>query len=103
MNQDPLGKQARRFMDMGNYEIWAKELVNGEIAVCFMNRSEDVWKLDHDWRKNAMYFIRTANFRSNTYTVRDLWQHRDIATTDTTLKTDVPPHGVLMVRLSPIK
>jgi len=23
VNQDKLGKQARRFMDMGDYEIWA--------------------------------------------------------------------------------
>jgi len=102
INQDPLGNQARRFMDMGDYEIWAKELADGEVAVCFMNRSENTWKLDHNWRKNTMYFIRNANFKSGTYTVRDLWQHLDIATTSTNLKAEVPPHGVLLVRLSPV-
>ena len=33
VNQDPLGKQGIRFMDMGDQEIWAKPLANGEIAV----------------------------------------------------------------------
>lgn len=35
VNQDKLGLQARRFMDMGEKEIWAKPLANGELAVCF--------------------------------------------------------------------
>lgn len=35
VNQDKLGQQARRFMDMGEKEIWAKPLANGELAVVF--------------------------------------------------------------------
>lgn len=103
VNQDPLGNQARRFMDMGEYEIWAKELDGGEAAVCFMNRSENIWKLNHDWLKNTMYFLRAVNMRTTEYTVRDLWKHKEIGTTRERLLTDVPPHGVVMVRLTPKK
>jgi alpha-galactosidase len=103
VNQDPLGNQARRFMDMGEYEIWAKELDGGEVAVCFMNRSENIWKLNHDWLKNTMYFLRAVNMRTTEYTVRDLWKHKEIGTTRERLLTDVPPHGVVMVRLTPKK
>ena len=46
-----------------------------------------------------MYFARDVSFRKWEYTIRDLWQHKDIGTTQDRLKADIPPHGVLMVRL----
>lgn len=58
VNQDKLGQQAIKFMDMGEYEIWAKPLSNGEVAVCFMNRTNQPWKLDYDWKKQTMYFAK---------------------------------------------
>lgn len=63
VNQDKLGQQARRFMDMGEKEIWAKPLVNGELAVCFLNRTESVWKLNYDWHKQTIYFADQVNMR----------------------------------------
>lgn len=102
VDQDPLGEQGRRFMDMGDHEIWAKPLANGELAVCFMNRSELPWTLDYDWRKNAIYYARDVSFRKHEYKVRDLWQHKDIGTSKQNLKTVIPTHGVLMVRLTKV-
>ena len=103
VNQDPKGEQARRFMDMGEKEIWAKPLANGELALCFMNRTETVWNLDYNWLRNTIYFAEDINMRKNEYKVRDLWQHKDLGTTKTNLKKEIPGHGVLMVRLTPIK
>ena len=34
----------------------AKPLNDGELAVCFMNRTENSWKLDYDWKKQTIYF-----------------------------------------------
>ena len=39
------------------------------------------------------------NLRKEDYTVRDLWAHKDIGNTRDRLRGDIPPHGVLMVRL----
>jgi len=101
VNQDPKGMQGIRFMDMGDQEIWAKPLANGEIAVCFLNRGRDSWKLDYNWLAQTMYFAREINMKKNTYSVRDLWQHKVLGTTKDRLKAEIPSHGVLMVRLSP--
>ena len=90
-------------MDMGEKEIWAKPLANGELALCFMNRTETVWDLDYNWLRNTIYFAEDINMRKNEYKVRDLWQHKDLGTTKTNLKKEIPGHGVLMVRLTPIK
>ena len=99
VNQDPLGKQAVRFLDMGDREIWAKPLAGGEVAVCFMNRGREPWKLDYNWRAEAMYFATDISFRKWEYTVRDLWQHKDIGRSTDRLQAEIPAHGVLMVRL----
>lgn len=100
VNQDKLGEQARRFMDMGEKEIWAKPLANGELAVCFLNRTESVWKLDYDWHKQTIYFADEVNIHKKEYKIRDLWKHQDIGTTKAHTQYEIVPHGVLMVRLS---
>lgn len=102
VNQDKLGKQAIRFMDMGNHEIWVKPLADNELAVCFLNRGDEVWDLDYDWKKETMYFARNINFKRNVYTIRDLWERKTIGTTNQNITARIPSHGVLMVRISPI-
>ncbi len=103
VDQDSLGEQGRRFMDMGEKEIWAKPLANGELAVCFMNRTETPWNLDYNWHAQTIYFANEVNMRLNEYKVRDLWKHKDIGTTAKNTKATIPAHGVLMVRLSKVK
>ena len=100
VNQDVRGEQSRRFMKMGDHEIWVKQLDGGELAMCFMNRSEHTWALNYNWTAQTMYFAREVNLRTSEYTVRDLWQHKDIGTTAKNLVHNIPSHGVLMVRLS---
>ena len=46
-----------------------------------------------------MYCAPDVSFRKWEYTVRDLWQHKDIGKTTDRLKAEIPAHGVLMVRL----
>ena len=87
-------------MDMGEKEIWAKPLANGELAVCFLNRTETTWNLNYDWHKQTIYFADQVNIHKKEYTIRDLWKHQNIGTTQANTVCDIPPHGVLMVRLS---
>ncbi|MDQ1770660.1 glycoside hydrolase family 27 protein [Labilibaculum sp. A4] len=100
IDQDSDGHQARKFIDMGEYEIWAKPLADGEVAVCFLNRTDEVWKLDYDWKKQTMYFAADVSIHRNVYNVKDLWEHKIIGKTDENLVKEIPPHGSLLVRLS---
>jgi alpha-galactosidase len=103
INQDSLGSQAVKFMDMGEYEIWAKPLAHGQVAVCFMNRTDEPWKLDYDWKKQTMYFVHDVNVYKKVYNVYDCWGHKMVGKTDQRLVKEIPAHGVLMVRLSESK
>jgi alpha-galactosidase len=100
VDQDKKGEQATKFMDMGEYEIWAKPLSDGQVAVCFLNRTNESWKLDYDWKKQTMYFVQDVNLYKKLYKVYDCWAHQVIGKTDQRLKAEIPAHGVLMVRLS---
>ena len=100
VDQDVKGEQARKFIDMGEHEIWAKPLSNGEVAVCFLNRSNTAWNLDYNWKKYTMYFVKDVSVHKHVYNVYDLWQHKKVGKTNEQLKAEIPAHGVLMVRLS---
>lgn len=83
----------------GLFEIWAKPLINGKIAICFLNRIDVAWNLDYDWKKQTMYFA-DINIRKNVYGVRDLWKHKVIGKTDEKLLRAIAPHAVLLMLLS---
>jgi alpha-galactosidase len=101
VNQDPLGKQAFRFLDRGEHEIWVKWLENDEFAVCFLNRSDLPWEKAYDWKILSIYHDgRAVEFGEKTYTIRDLWRHEKIGETDVPIDLSIPPHGVLLLRLS---
>lgn len=100
VNQDSLGLQAIKFMDMGAHEVWVKFLENDEVAMCFMNRSEEPWKDSYDWQRLNVYHLGHAiRFSKADYSVRDLWKHKALKTTNEPLELNIPAHGILMVRL----
>jgi alpha-galactosidase len=103
VNQDSLGNQAIRFLDMGEHEIWVKHLAGKELAVCFMNRRDDPWQLEYDWKRLNIYHKGAVRFSRQEFRMRDLWKHRDIGSTNDILVEVIPPHGVLMLRLKPIE
>ena len=94
INQDGLGKQATRFMKHPGKQIWAKELSNGEWAVCFFNYSDETVRLRIDWS--------SLTFLKGTYRVRDVWGKKDIGKTDVGFEAGLPGHDVILVRLRPI-
>ncbi len=103
VNQDPLGLQAIKYMDMGEHEVWVKFLVNNEVAICFMNRAEQAWKDTYNWQRSSVYHMDQAiRFTKADYSVRDIWKHKDLKPTNEPLELDIPAHGVLMVRLKKI-
>lgn len=73
IDQDSLGKQGFRFMDHPGKQIWAKELSNGEWAVCFFNSSTDPVKVRVNWSY--------LSFLKGTFEIRDIWHKQDLGRT----------------------
>jgi alpha-galactosidase len=95
IDQDPLGKQGYRFMEHPSKEIWVKELSNGEWAICFFNSGDENMTIRVNWTY--------LPFLNGTFKIRDIWQKKEIGKTDTDYSSDIAPHDVVLLRLSPVK
>ena len=90
LDQDPKGAQAHRIWEEGPYEIWSKPLADGSMAVGLFNRGEDSEKITLKLQDVGMM---------GPVTVRDLWGRKDLGKFHGTFATDVPRHGVVVVRI----
>jgi alpha-galactosidase len=96
VNQDPLARQASFvFRDApGQVEVWAKAMEDGSKAVGLFNRSPAETNITAKWSDLGI---------SGKQTVRDLWRHQDAGKFDGSFTAAVPSHGVVLVKISPVK
>jgi alpha-galactosidase len=91
VDQDKLGKQGDRAFAVGLTEIWTRPLSGGALAAGLFNRDET----EHP----ITLRLRDIGF-SNQAKLRDLWQHQDVTAANGSYTVTVPPHGVVMLRVS---
>ena len=98
INQDPLGKQATCVQTIGDLRIYVKELEDGSRAVGFCNFGLEKINLSYkDFEKLGIAGMQK---------VRDVWRQKDIRALNTNtdpLNIEVPIHGVLLYKFSPVK
>jgi alpha-galactosidase len=92
VDQDPLGKQAKRLAKDGDVEVWARPLAGGAFAVGLFNRGDSTSKVTARW--SDVGFSGEAR-------VRDLWAHADRGAAANEFSSEVPSHGVVMIRVEP--
>jgi alpha-galactosidase len=67
---------------------------DGSRAVGLFNRGEDDQTVTATWSALGI---------SGQQTVRDLWRQKDLGTFDNEFSTTVPRHGVVLVKITPLK
>ncbi len=102
VNQDSLGIQGFKLTETDSLETWFKPLDKGDWAVCFLNRSSKTKEIDFDWKTKVYdeFAKRDLNATETTYEVMDIWTKKKLGKTKKTLKSEVPSHDVLMLRLT---
>lgn len=106
VNQDPLGHMAFRLTNENGFEIWAKPLANEAWALVFVNMREEAREFTFDWKKHPIedaQFGRRIDFGKGEMTVRNLFAKKDMGTTATPLKTTIPGHDLVMVKITPLQ
>ncbi len=91
IDQDSLGKQGQRIFDFGKQEIWMKELQNGEMAICFFNRSKKPWVFTPDWIKYGVEGLAQ---------LRDVWKHEDLGAATNLTEITIQGHDVVVYRVN---
>jgi alpha-galactosidase len=91
LDQDPLGKSARRVFVPGlNAELWTRELHDGSHAVGLFNRNSQPVKINLEWKEIG--FKRAPK-------VRDLWLRTDLGK-QKAFTGEIPPHGCVLLRVT---
>jgi len=92
VDQDAKGVQGRRIWDEGPLEIWARPLADGSQAVGLFNRGESSLLMTLEMKQLGV---------TGTVHLRDLLDHKDLGTATGSYTTQVPLHGVVMLKVRP--
>jgi len=94
VDQDPLGKMGDQ-IQLDTYIIaLVKELEDGSKAVGFFNMSTV---------KEEFQFRLSDIGLQGKQKIRDLWRQKDLGEFDNTFTSEVNPHGVVFVKMTPVK
>ncbi|EIE22540.1 Melibiase family protein [Coccomyxa subellipsoidea C-169] len=102
INQDPLGVAGDRVWKQGPYEVWAAPLLGGARAVVMFNRhvaSEEKFE-EHNMTLHWSMIGYPVDMQ---VVVRDLYKERDLGRYTGELTELVDAHGVLALKLSPVR
>jgi len=89
IDQDPLGKQAQQVIKKDNYQVWVKELEDGNKAIGIFNLSDDYQNISFNWSEVGFF---------NKQKIRDLWRQKDLGIFENSFTTKVAPHGVTLIK-----
>jgi len=90
IDQDKLGKQAKRVWQSHDQEIWTRPLAGGAQAVAFFNRAPDTANVTVKWTDLGI---------DGKWKARDLWLHQDVEWAGPEYSVTIPGHGAVMLRL----
>lgn len=94
VNQDALGKAGDRVWQEGPLEVWAKPLSGGDVAVGLVNQTTSPTHVTMNLSDVGINGDAQA---------RDLWEHKDLGAVRGSYTTVVPGHGLVMLRLKPVR
>ncbi|MEP7280278.1 MAG: glycoside hydrolase family 27 protein [Bacteroidota bacterium] len=92
IDQDLLGKQAITIFKEGDVQILARDLKDGAKAVGLFNTG----------LKGQIASVSFLDLKVNgKQKIRDLWLHKDLGQFKSKFSVHVPPHGVVLIKVSP--
>ena len=93
IDQDALCKQATRVYFRDSLDVFTKPLEDGSLAVGLFNRSINKMNAKATWLGLGI---------KGKMMVRDLWRQKDLGIQSEKIESEIPPHGVLLVKLIPV-
>ena len=94
IDQDILGKQATRYRQSAETEIWIKALADGGMAVGLFNRATS---------ETTISFTQNELKLTGNWSAKDLWTHKEVDFSHATYTATVGAHSVVLLRLNRLK
>jgi alpha-galactosidase len=108
VNQDPLGKPARLRADENGVQIWVKPLEDGSYAVGlfytddFGRTPQSYFRWGDEAPKPYTFHFDKAGLKGN-WKIRDVWRQIDLGEFNGSFSTEIRYHGVMMLRMIPVR
>ncbi|MCE5229926.1 putative Ig domain-containing protein [bacterium] len=96
IDQDARGIQAVRIAKLGDVHVYGKPLEDGSVALCFLNRGDVKSTV-------TLKNLEAAQGIAGKQRVRDLWRQKDLPDIEDSISATVPPHGVMLYKLTSVK
>lgn len=90
VDQDPLGRAARRVWHDARREVWARPLHDGTMAVGLFNRGFAPSNVSVEWHQLGL---------QGPQPVRDLWRRVNLGTVAGKFSATVPRHGAVLLKI----
>ncbi len=92
LDQDAAGVQGRRVWQEGPVQVWMKPLRDGSAGLGIFNIDKPL---------NVTLAFKEVGL-PETISARDLWLHKDLGKFNHSLALEVPRHGVVLLKVTPI-
>ncbi|MGC2398692.1 MAG: glycoside hydrolase family 27 protein [Acidobacteriaceae bacterium] len=92
IDQDTAVKPVQILADQGKVEILERPLHDGSMAVGIFNRGDDAADGTVSWA--------SLKLPGKNLVVRDLWRHEPVAVKGDSYRATIPPHGVVLLKVS---
>ncbi|MFT3934858.1 MAG: NPCBM/NEW2 domain-containing protein [Chitinophagaceae bacterium] len=108
IDQDPLGIAAKQMLNKDGMQVWARPLQDGSYAVGLFNTGNSVespasyFTWGNEKPKELNFNFEIAGLKGK-WQLRDLWRQKDLGTFNGSFNATIPFHGVLLLRMMPIK
>ncbi len=96
IDQDPLGKAAKRLYAISGVDVLARPLANGDVALCLFNKTSSTKSIKFDLSKLADDDYLEFK-KAGSYQVHDLWS--DERKEELVITPTLPKHSVKVYRL----
>ncbi|MCW3081131.1 NPCBM/NEW2 domain-containing protein [Segetibacter sp.] len=108
VNQDPLGKAGRLMYEENGVQVWLKQLEDGAYAAGLFNIDEygktpqSYFRWGDEPKRSFVFDFAKAGLKGN-MKLRDVWRQKDLGDFKGSFKTSISHHGVVMLKLFPVK
>ena len=85
------GEKTRQLIKKEDYQVWVKELEDGNKAIGIFNLADDYQNISVNWSETGLSVKQKA---------RDLWRQKDLGLFENSFTTKVAPHGVTLIKVS---
>lgn len=90
VDQDPAGHPGAQIVGNRTMQVWSKPLADGTVVVGLFNLTDVVRRMRVGFSQIGL---------AGAHPVRDLWLHQDLGDFTGTFATDLPSHGVALVKI----